>query len=557
MKNYLNKIKAYIFLHKIISLIVLVVVLYLGYWGYGKITSTTGETQYITTTVQKGTIVSSVTGSGQVESSNQINLTAKVSGTITYVSVKPGDKVLRSKTLFSIDNTDAQKAIRDAEISLQSAQISLDKLKIQESDANLNADLAKSYDDGFNNVSNAFLDLPGIMTGLNDMFLKSTIVASQYNIDWYEGQVANQDMDAVKVYKNSFSDSYNAALKAYNDNFNSYKSVSRTSDNATIEALISQTYDTVKLISDAIKNANNYIDFVNDSIQKRGGTTPAIVTTNKATLSDYTSKTNTPLLNLLSIKSSISGYKDAFPNSTLDIQSSELSIKQKENALQDAKDNLSNYYVFAPFSGTIASVAAKVGDTASGTLGSIITNQKIATLSMNEVDVAKIKLGQKATVTFDAIDGLSMTGSVAEIDTVGTVSSGVVTYTVKIAFDTENDSVKSGMSVSASIITDSKTNVLIVPSSAIKTKGTTKYVQMFTTPLAAPATGSKGTPSSVTPNQVTVEIGISDDTNTEIISGLKEGDQIVSSTITSTTKTTTTTKSATSLLTGSGRGPGM
>jgi len=150
-----------------------------------------------------------------------------------------------------------------------------------------------------------------------------------------------------------------------------------------------------------------------------------------------------------------------------------------------------------------------------------------------------------------------MTGTVAEIDTMGTVSSGVVSYSVKIAFDTENDLVKPGMSVSASIITNSKTDALIVPSSAIKTQGTTKYVLMFATPLAAPATGSRGTPSKIAPNKVTVEVGISDDTNTEILSGLKEGDQIVSSTITSTTKTTTTTKSATSLLTGGRGGPGM
>jgi HlyD family secretion protein len=114
------------------------------------------------------------------------------------------------------------------------------------------------------------------------------------------------------------------------------------------------------------------------------------------------------------------------------------------------------------------------------------------------------------------------------------------------------------MSVSAAIITDSKTDILLVPSSAIKTKGTAKYVLMFNTPLPAPAIGSQGTPSDIAPNQITVEVGISDDTNTEILSGLKEGDQIVLRTVTSTT-TTNTTKSATSLLGGNGgnRPPGM
>ena len=557
MKNYFLKTKAYIVKHKIISAVVLLGILLLIYWGYSKITSTTGETQYITTTVQKGTIVSSVTASGQVESSNQIDLKASVSGTIVYVGVKPGDKVKRGKLLFSIDNKDAQKAVRDAEISLESAKISLDKLKIQQSDANMNADLAKAYDDGFNTVSNVFLDLPDIMTGLDSMFFKDTISpgSGKWNIDWYESKVANEDANKIKTYKQNLTDSYNLALEAYNKNLDNYKSVSRTSDNATIEAMISQTYDTTKLISDVIKNGNNYIDFVKDSMQKNNSDIPAIVATHKASLSTYTSETNTHLLDLLSIKASIKSYKDAFPNSSLDIQSSELSVKQKENALQDAKDNLSNYYVLAPFDGTIASVTGEVGDIASSTLGSLITNQKIALLSMNEVDVAKIKLGQKATITFDAIPDLSMTGTVAEIDTVGTVSQGVVSYSVKIAFDTNEDSVKPGMSVSASIITDSKTNVLIVPSSAIKTQGNIKYVQMFASPLPAPSVGSQGTPSVIAPNQVTVETGLTDDTNTEIVGGLKEGDQIVSRTITSTT-TTTKAPTATSLLGGNTRGIG-
>ena len=98
----------------------------------------------------------------------------------------------------------------------------------------------------------------------------------------------------------------------------------------------------------------------------------------------------------------------------------------------------------------------------------LITKQKIAEISLNEVDAAKVKVGQKVTLTFDAIDGLSITGEVSEIDALGTVSQGVVTYGVKIAFDTQDERVKSGMSVSAAIITDVKQNVLLVPNAAVK-----------------------------------------------------------------------------------------
>ncbi|MEI8174361.1 MAG: HlyD family efflux transporter periplasmic adaptor subunit [bacterium] len=555
MKKFIVKIKSYIIAHKIISIIMLIVIIWIGYWGYNKYTNTTGEIQYITTTAQKGNIISSVTASGQIESSNQIDLKADVSGTITYVDVKPGDKITKGKTLFSIDNKDALKSIRDAEINLESAKIAFEKFKVQNSNENMNADLVKTYDDGFNTVSNVFLDLPGIMTGLNDMFFKSTVVTSQWNVDWYEGQVGRDDHDKAGISKQKFIDSYNVTLKAYNISFDNYKSTSRTSDRTSIEALIVGTYDTTKLISDTIKNANNYIDFVNDSMNKNNYEIPSIINTHKAILSTDTSKTNSHLLNLLTIKTNIRSYKDAFTNNDFDTQSQLLSLKQKENSLQDLKDKLSDYYVSAPFNGTIASVTAKVGDIASGTLGSIITNQKIATLSMNEVDVAKIKLGEKATVTFDAIENLSMTGTVSEIDTLGIVSQGVVSYSVKISFDTEDSRIKSGMSVSASIITNSKTDTLIIPSSAVKTQGITKYVLMFTPPLSAPTTGSQGTPSKITPDKVTVETGISDDTNTEIISGLKEGDQVVSRTITNTTKTNTTTNTRSIL--GGGRGPGL
>jgi hypothetical protein len=169
---------------------------------------------------------------------------------------------------------------------------------------------------------------------------------------------------------------------------------------------------------------------------------------------------------------------------------------------------------------------------------------------LNEVDVAKIKADQKATLTFDAIEGLTISGAVAEINTIGTVSQGVVSYTVKIGFDTQDDRIKPGMSVSAAIITNMKQDVLTIPNNAIKMQGTERYVELFDTPLPT-ATDTQGVASSAAPRRQTVETGISNDTMTEIVSGLKEGEQIVTRTITS---TQTTTQTAPSLFsTGGGR----
>ncbi|MFA6353628.1 MAG: efflux RND transporter periplasmic adaptor subunit [Candidatus Paceibacterota bacterium] len=541
MKNFFLKIKAFAIAHKIISIIIIIAVLYGGYSIYIKITSSAGETQYITTKVQKGTIISSITASGQVESSSQIDLIAKVSGTITHVGVKAGDKVTKGKTLFSIDNSDAEKTIRDAKISLQSANLSLQKLQIQNSNDNTNASLTKVYVDGFNTVSTTFLDLPSTLNGIQNLLAQGTLS---------DNAARNSGKTAID-YRTTAETAYYTAQTAYDKNKNDFNTLDYNSKQSEIDALISKTYDTTQLLSNAIKDLNNYVNYLAENTGRSSDFTSA-----QSTLSGYTNTINGHSSALLTAKENIQSYKDSIPSNDIDMQNALITVTQKQNALADAQQALADYYVSAPFDGTIASVSAKVGDTASGTLGSIITNKKIATLSMNEVDVAKIKLGQKATITFDAIENLSMTGSVAEIDTMGTVSSGVVSYSIKIAFDTENDQIKPGMSVSASIITDSKTNTLMIPSSAIKTQGTVKYVLMFATPLPAPSTGSQGTPSSIAPNQVTVEIGVSDDTNTEIISGLKEGDQVVSRTVTSTSTTKNSTTSTKSLL-GGGGPPGM
>ena len=70
---------------------------------------------------------------------------------------------------------------------------------------------------------------------------------------------------------------------------------------------------------------------------------------------------------------------------------------------------------------------------------------------MNEVDAAKISVGNKTTLTFDATEDLTLTGKVAQIDTIGTVEQGVVSYKVKIAFDTQDERIKPGMTANASI----------------------------------------------------------------------------------------------------------
>ena len=521
MQNLFNKIKSYILRHKIFSVILLIVILLLGHWIYGKITSTAGETRYVLGTVSKGTIISSVAGTGQVSASSQIDLKPTVSGNLVAIEVNPGDKVWTGETLFSIDDTNAQKAVRDATANLKSAQIALQKIQIQDSNDNMSADLVKAYDSGFSTVQSGLNDLFTVINGLDNLL-------AQQNLS--DNSARNSGNTALD-YRNSAVTAYYSAENAFGKNQIDFRKLNRNSAKADIENIINETYDTTKLFADAIKDTKNLVDYL---AQDTGRS--ADFTTAQNTLSTYTNTINTDLSGLLTSQSTIASNKDTSQNSGLDIQSAQLSVSQKENALADAKQTLSDYYISAPFDGIIASVPVEVGESvSSGTvLGTIITSKQIATIPLNEVDVAKISLGEKVTLTFDAIPDLTISGKVAEIDSIGTVSQGVVNYNVKINFDTNDDRVKPGMSVNAEIITKIEQDVLIAPNSALKNQGSENYVEMFDAPLAVPLAGVQGSPSKVLPKQQTVTIGISDDTSTEILSGLKEGDEIVTKTITGT-----------------------
>ncbi len=147
-------------------------------------------------------------------------------------------------------------------------------------------------------------------------------------------------------------------------------------------------------------------------------------------------------------------------------------------------------------------------------------------MNLTEIDVPKVTIGDKTTVTFDALSGKTFAGKVISIDTVGTVTSGVTNYPAVIALDTANTQILPNMSATANIITATKDNVMLIPSSAVQTQNDVSAVRVM----------KNGKVS-----EVTVEIGLSSDTQTEIVSGITEGDTVVSSVTQSTGSSTSQT----------------
>lgn len=616
--NLIKKLLA----RKILLTVIILAIIGGGYYWYSLANSGKAPLQYVTEAVSKGTLTVAVSGTGQVASDNQIDVKPEASGLALKVAVVAGQTVKTGDLLVQLDAKDAQKAVRDAQINLTSARLSLDKTKqvadassllaaqnsldsaktnleklklsqttdyqkAQEAKQKAQDDLAKAYDDAYTAIANTFLNLPTIITKLNDVLFSEEISksvnssnAGQWNTNFLIDNSYADDQSGVRLVVSKAEVDYRLARTEYDKNFADYKNSSRSMDTSAIENLLAQTLATTKAMSQSAKSSSNMFDAWSDYRSLRSASIFTQVTTYKNSLTTYIGQINSSISSLSTSQSTLQNDKDTIINSDrdlfsmdqnnpldlaaseqavkqqeasllklqagadkLDIQSQELAVSQRLNALNDARQTLANYTVKAPFDGIIAALSVKVGDTVTqGTaVATLVTQKQIATISLNEVDVAKIALGNKVTLTFDAIDGLNITGEVAEIDTIGTVTQGVVSYNVKISFDTQDERVKPGMSVSANVITEVKTDVLLVPNAAVQSDNNGSYVQIL----------DNGQPKSVA-----VVVGISNDTSAEIVSGLNEGDRVITQTIDPNQKTTTATtqRASTGLLGGFGGG---
>ncbi len=568
------KISTKIVRHKFASSILVLAVLPGGYFFYHKFTASGGATQYVTAMAEKGTLVVSVTGSGQVSNLNQADIKPKASGDVIALYVKPGQNVKKGSLLVQIDTTDAERSVRDAKTSLETAKLDLDKflqpadlltllqsenslIQTQESKQKAEDTLKKDYEDGFNTVANAFLSLPAVMGGLHDvLFLSDKNLGGQggqWNIDFYASAAQNYDARALQ-YKDNARKTYQTAREQYDQTFSDYKNASRFSDTATIEKLIDGTYDMTRGMAEAVKSANNLIQFYEDTLRERGFIPQSVADTHLSSLNSYTGTINNHVTGLLSAKQSLKDSKDSIVSAErsieektlsvaktksapddLDIRAKKITIQQKEDALLAAEQVLADHFIRAPFDGIIAKVSVKKGDSvSSGTaVATLITRQKLAEISLNEVDIAKIKTGQKATITFDALENFSLTGEVTEVDTIGAVTQGVVTYSVKIGFDTQDERIKPSMSLSTAIIMDVKQDVLLVPNSAIKQQGDMAYVEIIDGNISSVSSANVSTVApALPPRRQSVTTGLFNDEMTEVTTGLKEGDKVVTQTIT-------------------------
>jgi len=199
-----------------------------------------------------------------------------------------------------------------------------------------------------------------------------------------------------------------------------------------------------------------------------------------------------------------------------DLAQQQESVRPRELALQGAQNDLDNATLRAPFTGTVVSVGANEGDQVSAATAVVtLLDPSLIRVdaTLDESGVARVKAGQQAIVTFDAIQGQQFTGQVASVTPSGTSSNGVVTFPVTVVFDPRGVSIPSGLTATVRVVVERKENALTVPSRAIKRSGRDTTVDVL-----QPDGSLESRP---------VQVGITGENNqVEILSGLNEGDKV-------------------------------
>jgi HlyD family secretion protein len=661
-----QKIYKYIKERKITFAILIVLVVFGVYYGYGRFQGAKAETSYVLSTVEKGALITSISGTGQVTADNQVEIKPKIQADILSIKVKAGDKVLAGQLLAELDNKDLLKKVKDAKSSLEQARISLSlklvgltaeelavsknsvesaklsydnavksldtakknaqdnikqaQLQLNNSEISLenaqrsydnsltsqdltvddkSSSLSNSYVSAKNTLSSSLITMRGSLTAA-DNILGVDHASININLKSVLGVLDFQSLNnAQNAYQNSksalaiFESAYNAnnasmtetaiddLLKKAMDTYENLQILQHDVYNVLSKSITSSdisqtTLDSYKsTISSQESAAISGINSIQSSISSIKSAKLNISTSDLSTTGSVASAKNTlqtaknSLItaqdnleqakqdnkkNIEAAESEIKSKKISYDNAVaqhnlkiakprpIDIASNQLQVSQAQDNYKTALDDLNNTKIVSPIEGIVGKVNQEVGFQASlsTSIITIISAKKLPVITVNEVDVARLKVGQKVTLTFSAIDGLTLTGQVAEIDAIGTITQGVVSYSVKIGMDTDDSRIKPEMSVSATVITDQKSDVLSVPSAAVKTDNSgASYVEVLNG-ATSPANSGTGVVSSSVPEKKYVVTGLANDTDTEITQGLSEGDKVVTRTVNGATAKTTT-----------------
>lgn len=525
---------------KRIVIIVLAAVIVLGgffwYKAYRRSKASASSSVSVTFKVTRGSIKSSISAVGSVASSSSENITAPAGSTVSSVNCTEGQAVKAGDTLFTLSNPSAELDLEKSNLNLTQLQTQLNTLNSQLKDLTIYAPVSGIVRGVNVNTGDSVSAQGGGQNGLieiedtsamkftasinrtgNDQNAAGSVVLGQVAYVTFAGENAQRE---AKVLSISSQGGESITFQLLNTKGLSW-------DGSYLLSSININSNTIN-IGQNVQVAGNTV-YVN---AKQSGTVTGVY----VKVGNSVSKG----AKLIATKSD---------NLTNEIQSAQINIKSAQLDTKNKQDTVNSLTIKAPIDGTVSNIQVKAGDevgsssssssstssssrtssgtsstqsslsSVSGSTGSGITIAAIENPSLlqvqvpvDELDIAKVKVGQDATITADAISDKTFNGKVSSVASSGTVSNGSATFAVNVDIS-DAAGLKPGMTANVSIVTASKDNALLLPFEAVQQRNNRKFVFV------------KDADGNTTMKEVT--LGIVNVNYAEILSGVNEGDTVV------------------------------
>ena len=461
------------------------------------------DASYTEAAPERRDVTNTLSGTGTLNPANTYTVKSLVDGKVLTGTIEEGNIVEESNVLYTIDSSDASTNFEKAEIAMQQAQRSYDKV------------VDRQY---------VRAEVAGVVSSLK--VTKGDEVTS--------GQEVAVIRDSSRMLLTLEFPAADAA------NFSVGQSAA-----VTLDGTFEQLDGTVTSVSgtDALSAGNLLTRTVTITVKNAGGLTTAQAATasingvssiGSATFAYQAERTLTAqaagTVTSINVQEGSDVAKDDIilglsgDDLTESIQSASESLRSAEISMQNLQDTMNNYTITAPISGTIIEKDAKVGDAVkTGDTLCIVYDLSYLEMNINvdELQISSISVGQQVQITADAVPDKTYVGTVTRVSMKGASNGGTTTYPVSIRID-DTDGLRPGMNANAEIVVAKANNALVVPNAAV-VRGSYVLVTKDS-PSAANADTAMEAPEGFV--YVPVKTGVSDDDYTQIVSGIQEGDTI-------------------------------
>ena len=527
-------------------------------WRRARVAENSG-TAYETVQVERGDLVVMVNAAGSISAGRQTDLVFGTSGRVSEVLVEPGDVVAAGQVLVRLDPIDLELSVAKARLSFASAENQLRKLLVDSTEADVAAARAsvKSAEESLArviagateaeeaavlaSVKSAEEGLARVIAGPTEADIAVGEAALASATESYqrflEGPTAAEIEEAelrLSQAKNSLwsaqsqRDSVGGQVESGRASSSSYNQAQASVANAEISVRLAEiALANLKEPATAaeIQDMAAKVEQARQNLQDlRDGPTAAEIASAEsqlaqaqATLDDLDGPSAAEIASAESQLASAQAKLDELLRgpSEEDIAISEAQVEQARLSLEQAEKQLESATLAAAYDGVILELNLGEGEWVGATtvvavLADLSALEIVAPLS--ELDVVSVQEGQMAMVQLDALPDVRLQGHVAHVAPSARIEQGVANYATTIVLNDPSGTVRPGMSASMYIVTDRREGVLLAPNRAVRSQGGERVVAVL-------GGGSL--------EWVTVETGAFNDTTTEIVSGLEEGQDIV------------------------------